>query len=131
MHQYYVGLDVHSKQSTFVIADGAGTVVAEGEVPTTPAGLKEWCARQASPSGTPVALETGTTAFFVARQLSTVGMAPVVVDAHEVRLKAHRPTCSASKRFPAWGRSWPRRWSPCLPMSSGFPMRSMRRAMPA
>jgi len=98
MHQYSVGLDVHSKQRTFVIADGTGTVVAEGEVPTTPAGLKEWCARQASPSGTPVALETGTTAFFVARQLSTVGMAPVVVDAHEVRLKAHRPTQKSDRR---------------------------------
>lgn len=98
MHQYYVGLDVHSKQSTFVVADGAGTVVAEGEVPTTPAGLKEWGERQALAAGTPVALETGTTAFFVARQLSALGLAPVVVDAHEVRLKAHRPTQKSDRR---------------------------------
>jgi transposase len=98
MHQYYVGLDVHSKQSTFVVADEAGAIVAEGEVPTTPAGLKELCERQALAAGTPVALETGTSAFFVARQLSALELAPVVVDAHEVRLKAHRPTQKSDRR---------------------------------
>lgn len=98
MHQYYVGLDVHSKQSTFVIADEVGTVVAEGEVPTTAAGLKELHDRHALAPGTPVALETGTSAFFVARQLSALGLAPLVVDAHEVRLKAHRPTHKSDRR---------------------------------
>ena len=44
------------------------------------------------PPGTPVALETGTVAFFVARELAALGCAPSVVDAREVRLKAHRPT---------------------------------------
>lgn len=34
MEQYYVGLDVHSRQSTFVIEDAAGRVTAQGEVPT-------------------------------------------------------------------------------------------------
>jgi len=34
----------------------------------------------------------------VARQLSTLGMAPVVVDAHEVRLKAYRPTQKSDRR---------------------------------
>lgn len=98
MQPYDVGLDVHSQQSVFGVAEGAGTVGAEGEVPTTPAGLKEWRARYALSPGTPVALETGTTAFFVARQLSAVGMAPVVIDAHEVRLKAHRPTQKSDRR---------------------------------
>jgi len=72
--------------------------VAEGEVPTTPSGLKELRDRQASPSGTPVALETGPTAFFVARQLSALGVAPLVVAAHEVRRKAHRPTQKSDRR---------------------------------
>jgi len=39
MATYYVGLDVHSRQSTFVVEDAAGKVVAQGEVPTTPAGF--------------------------------------------------------------------------------------------
>src|SRR3989442_11527560 len=45
-------------------------------------------ARHRLPPGTPVALETGTIAFFVARQLAVIGLVPQMVDAHEVRLKA-------------------------------------------
>src|SRR5207249_3184524 len=48
--------------------------------------------------GTQVALETGTVAFFVARQLSRLGLDAVVVDAHEVRLKAHRPNQKSDGR---------------------------------
>ena len=33
----YVGLDVHSKQSVFVIEDREGVVRAEGAIPGTPA----------------------------------------------------------------------------------------------
>ena len=91
MGQYYVGLDVHSRQSTFVIEDEEGRVIAQGEVPTTPAGFEHLRATYHLPPGTPVALETGTVAFFAARQLTITGLTPVVVDAHEVRLKAYRP----------------------------------------
>jgi transposase len=94
----YVGLDVHSKQSVFVIQDAAGTCVAEGDVPTTPAGLRSLRDRHRLPAATPVALETGTVAFFVARQLAALGLRPVVVDAHEVRIKAHRPTQKSDRR---------------------------------
>ena len=98
MTQYYVGLDVHSKQSVFEIQDGTGKVVAQGEVPTTPGGLKSLRDRHRLPKGTAVALESGTTAFFVARQLSSLGLRPVVVDAREVRLKAHRPAQKSDRR---------------------------------
>ena len=98
MDQHYVGLDVHSKQSVFAIADASGRWVAEGAVPTTPAGLTAFRERYALAPQTPVALETGTSAFFVARQLSALGLAPVVVDAHEVRIKAHRPTQKSDRR---------------------------------
>jgi transposase len=98
MTRYYVGLDVHSKQSVFVIQDATGKVVAQGEVPTTPPGLQQLQAEHQLPAGTPVALETGTVAFFVARQLTGQGLAPVVVDAHEVRLKAHCPTQKSDRR---------------------------------
>src|SRR5881628_2873799 len=98
MEQYYVGLDVHSRQSTFVIEDAAGRVTAQGEVPTTPAGLAHLRAAHRLPPETPVALETGTVAFFVARQLAAIGLASQVIDAHEVRLKAHRPTQKSDRR---------------------------------
>ena len=89
MTRYYVGLDVHSRQSAFVIEDHAGRVIAQGEIPTTPAGFARLRETYHLPAGTPVALETGAVAFFAARQVSAQGLSPVVVDAHEVRLKAY------------------------------------------
>lgn len=96
--ELYVGLDVHSKQSVFVIEDEDGNVVARGEVPTSREGMERLRSEHALPTGTAVALETGTTSFFVARELSRVELRPVVVDAHEVRLKAHRPTQKSDRR---------------------------------
>ena len=40
MGQYHVGLDVHSRQSAFVIEDGEERVIAQGEVPTTRAAFE-------------------------------------------------------------------------------------------
>lgn len=98
MARYYVGLDVHSKRSTFVIQDGRGRIVAQGEVPTSPQGLGGLVKEHELPARTPVALETGTTAFFVARVLAKLGLEPKVIDAHEVRLKAHRPNQKSDRR---------------------------------
>jgi hypothetical protein len=39
-----------------------------------------------------VALETGTVTFHVARLLAVLELTPVVIDAHEVRRKAPRPS---------------------------------------
>ena len=70
----YVGLDVHSKQSVFVIEEEQGKVVARGEVPTTNEGLGRLRAQYQLPAGAKVALETGTSAFFVARVLTAWGL---------------------------------------------------------
>ena len=67
MRTYYVGLDVHSKNSAFVIEDEDGKVIARGEVPTTSEGFGGLQATYHLANGTQVALETGTVAFFVAR----------------------------------------------------------------
>jgi transposase len=98
MKAYYVGLDVHSKKSAFVIEDEAGKVIAQGEVPTTPEGFSRLQVTYHLAPGTRVALETGTVAFFVARQLARLGLDPIVVDAHEVRLKAYRPNQKSDGR---------------------------------
>jgi len=62
-----VGLDVHSETSVFVIRDGGGQVMAQGELPTTPfrAGMRRSDCRPVRR----IALETGTMAFYVAREL--------------------------------------------------------------
>jgi len=95
---FYAGLDVHSKKIVFEIQDGDGTIVATGEFDSTPDGLEHFLIKHKLPSGTPVALETGTMAFFVAKQLAGLGLEPVVIDAHEVRIKAHRPTQKSDRR---------------------------------
>jgi len=98
MRKYYVGLDVHSKNSAFVIEDEGGKVIARGEVATTLEGFSQLQATYQLARGTRVALETGTVAVFVARQLGRLGLDPIVVDAHEVRLKAHRPNQKSDGR---------------------------------
>ncbi len=94
----YVGLDVHSKRSVFVIETEDGRVVARGDIPTTPAGFRQLRRQHELASEMPVALETGTVAFYAARQLARVGLRPVVIDAHEVRVKAHRPRQKSDRR---------------------------------
>ena len=71
--------------------DRKGKLRAQGALATTPEGFPRWQGQSPVPRETEVALESGTVAFFAARQLRALGLTPVVVDAHEVRLKAHRP----------------------------------------
>src|SRR5262249_25681071 len=59
----YVGLDVHSKRSVFVIEAEDGRVVARGDIPTTPEGFRRLRRQHELTAETPVALETGTVAF--------------------------------------------------------------------
>jgi transposase len=60
--------------------------------------LQQLRAQQGLPAGAAVGLETGTQAFYVARELLRLELRPVVIDAHEVRLKAHRPTQKSDRR---------------------------------
>src|SRR5262245_58281942 len=52
MGAYYVGLDVHSRETVFVIQDEAGHVMARGTVPTTTDGLARLCREHRLASGT-------------------------------------------------------------------------------
>jgi transposase len=101
MRRYYAGLDVHSKSCTYAIQDESGATVSEGSIATSLEGLQGWRQRYDLPMGTRVGLETGTVAFYVARLLTRLDLEPVVIDAHEVRLKAHRPTQKSDRRD-AW-----------------------------
>jgi len=98
MSVFYVGLDVHSKMTEHVIEDADGTVIAQGRVPTTPEGLRSIVVDSGVEPGTRVGLETGTMARYVANLLQDLGLEPVVIDAHEVRLKAYRPRQKSDRR---------------------------------
>ena len=78
--------------------DAKGKIQAQGTLPTTEQGLREWQTRSAVRKGTAVAIESGTLAFFVARSLRALGLEPIVVDAHEARLKAQRPRQKSDRR---------------------------------
>lgn len=94
----YVGLDVHSKTCVYAIQDENGRLQRQGHVPTTAEGLQLMVARGELATGTRVALESGTMAFYVARRLSRLGLEPVVIDAQEVRAKALRPNQKSDRR---------------------------------
>lgn len=94
----YVGMDVHSKSSVFVIQNERGEELGRGEVPTSLEGFSSLRLRFRLRASTLVALESGTMAFFAARRLSELGLSPVVVDAREVRIKAHRPRQKSDTR---------------------------------
>lgn len=98
MGDYYVGLDVHTRESTFVVQQADGTVLGRGRIATDRLGFEELRTRFTLPSDTPVALETGTVAFFAARLLAALHLQPIVIDAHEVRAKAHRPNQKSDSR---------------------------------
>ena len=97
MESYFVGLDVHSRESVFAIQQG-DVIVGKGTVPTSRLGLRRLREENSLPAQTPVALESGTSAFFVARELANLGLKPVVVDAYEVRRKARRPLLKSDRR---------------------------------
>jgi len=94
----YVGLDAHCKKCVYVIQDEQGKVVGQGSVPTTLDGLRYLRGRHELPEGTRIALESGTMASYVARELAALGLDPLVVDAHEVRSKALRPNQKSDRR---------------------------------
>jgi transposase len=86
----YIGMDVHCKESVYVVEDQAGNVLGQGSVATGWEGFCQILSSVDAPKGTVIGLETGVQATWVSRLLSDLGMTPVVIDAREVRQKARR-----------------------------------------
>jgi len=62
-----IGLDLGDRFSHYCILNGAGEVILEGKLPTTPKGIEEVFGRIPRSR---IALETGTHSPWVSRQLS-------------------------------------------------------------
>lgn len=86
----YVGLDVHSKQTTFVVQNKKGDVLARGEFETTRSAIGAWVKEHKLASSTLVGIESCSMAPFVARQLVAAGLDVQLINASEVRKKANR-----------------------------------------
>ena len=98
MTTVYVGLDVHSKATVYVIEDAEGQVVGEGTIPTHRDGIRSMAEKHALEPGTQVCMESGASAAAVCDALVEGGMIPVVVDAAEVRKKARRTGQKTDRR---------------------------------
>lgn len=85
--EYYVGLDVHCgnaahcKQTVYVLQNDEGQVLKEGSIPTTVEGLGQLVKEHKLPKETPIGLETGAQANWVAQQLGARSMQPFVIRA--------------------------------------------------
>jgi transposase len=78
-----IGLDLGDRFSHYCILNGAGEVIGEHNLPTTPKGIEEVFARIPRSR---IALETGTHSPWVSRQLSRLGHEVIVAHARNVRL---------------------------------------------
>jgi len=94
----YVGLDVHSKQTSYCVQTVRGRILHQGSVETTAEAFSNLLEKIGATAGTPIALETGAQAKWLARLLSALGMKPAVIDAGEVRKKTTRRGQKSDKR---------------------------------
>ncbi len=78
-----IGLDLGDHTSRYCILEEAGEVGSEGQMPTTPAGLKSLFGKMASSR---VALEVGTHSPWVSRQIAALGHEVIVANPHKVKL---------------------------------------------
>src|SRR5450432_1734254 len=78
-----IGLDLGDRFSHYCILNGAGEVIREHRLPTTPKGIDEIFGKIPTSR---VALETGTHSHWVSRQLARLGHEVIVAHARNVRL---------------------------------------------
>lgn len=95
---YVAGLDVHSGTTVFVVEDATGAVLGRGSFRTSREDLERFVRRFRLRGGPLVGLESGNSAHFVAEVLMELGVEVRVIDAHEVRHKASRPTQKSDSR---------------------------------
>lgn len=96
--KFYLGLDVHSKMTSFCLQDETGSLIAEGNIPSTPQAFAAMKEIHSIPDGTQAGLESGTQALVTVRMLYDIDLEPVVINAEEVRRKARRVGQKTDKR---------------------------------
>ena len=78
-----IGLDLGDRSSHYCILDGAGNLILEDRLPTTPQGIRQAFSKIPRCR---IALETGTHSPWVSRQLAQMGHEVIVAHARNVRL---------------------------------------------
>ena len=93
MNELYIGMDVHSKSIYCIVQDWFGKVLFDAPIETKAEEVKKFLSDFPGgeiPKGTQIGFESGTQATWLSRLLNSLGMTPLVIDAHEVRKKARR-----------------------------------------
>lgn len=90
MKTVYIGLDIHSKRTTFFMQDEEGKEIAKGVISTTEEGLGKLKENLQDGEKAIVGLESGNMARYVVDELRKIGLESVVIEAREVRVKARR-----------------------------------------
>lgn len=88
--KYYLGLDVHSKTTSYCLQNENGDQIGKGKIATTIESFTELREQYQIPEGTITGLESGTQAYWTVAVLADLGLEPVVINAMEVRQKARR-----------------------------------------
>ena len=84
----YVGMDIHSKTTTFCVIDDEGNICKRGKVDSSESQwlgvVSHWPGEEVT-----VALESGNMTWWVVDALRSAGIEPVVVDARQFKLISH------------------------------------------
>lgn len=88
--KYYLGLDLHSKHTTYCLQDQDGNIKDEGKIATLPEAFAKLKEIYGIPEGTRVGMESCALARLTSVTLQNLGLEPVVINAFEVRRKARR-----------------------------------------
>lgn len=96
--KYYLGLDVHSKKTSYCYQDETGKVLGQGSILSNPSSFQNLKEQYAIPDETVAGLESGTQAVWTVKTLYDIGLKPVVIHAFEVRRKARRQRQKTDKR---------------------------------
>ena len=95
---FYMGLDVHSKNTNYCYQTSEGKIVKEGKIDTTYEGFEKLKKKLSIPVNTKIGLESGIQASLVFGILKELELSPVVIHAFEVRRKARRQRQKTDKR---------------------------------
>ena len=91
-------MDVHARNTVYVVQDSEGRILHRGRVTTDEKGVKELVDRLGGECGAKAGLESGSQSFWVSEVPSGLGMHPYVISAQEVRAKSRRPNQKSDSR---------------------------------
>ena len=83
--KYYAGLDVSLNETAICIVDEAGSIIAEGAVPSDPGGIMEWLEQLGFAAVERAGLEIGGFSRWLHEGLREAGLNAICIDPRKLR----------------------------------------------